>query len=107
MGFVWVQVWDTEVAEPAVISLLNKIVSVTLSKQPCSASSSCDIVIPFQEQDTVLGNAIKPQSIISCPFSSSSHRMVPQLSYMHLGMDMSMLWRSYWQQGLIFTIKVK
>ena len=34
MGCVWVQDWDIEVAEPAVISLLNQMVSVTLSKLP-------------------------------------------------------------------------
>ena len=32
MGWVWD--WNAEVAEPAVISLLNLIVSVTLSKLP-------------------------------------------------------------------------
>ena len=32
MGWVWVQDLDTEVAEPAVISLINQTVSVTLSK---------------------------------------------------------------------------
>ena len=37
--------------------------------QPCSASCSCNFtVIPFQEQDTVLSNEIKPQSIISLSF---------------------------------------
>ena len=34
MGQVWVWDWDTEVAEPAVISLLNQTVSVNLSKLP-------------------------------------------------------------------------
>ena len=34
MGCVLVQDWDTEVAEPAVISLLNQTVSVSLSKLP-------------------------------------------------------------------------
>ena len=34
MGCIWVQDWDAEVAEPAVISLLNQTVSVTLSKLP-------------------------------------------------------------------------
>ena len=34
MGCVWVRDWDTEVVEPAVISLLNQTVSVTLSKLP-------------------------------------------------------------------------
>ena len=32
MGWVWAQDRDTEVAEPAVISLLNQTISVTLSK---------------------------------------------------------------------------
>ena len=98
MGWVWD--WNAEVAEPAVLCQ-------NYHREPCCASSSWDIVIPLQEHDTVHSNEIKPQSIISCPFSSSSHRMVPQLSYVHLGMDMSMLWRSYWQQGLILTIKIK
>ena len=31
--------------------------------------------MPFQEQDAVLSNETKPQSIISCPFSSC-HKMV-------------------------------
>ena len=95
-------------AEPTVI---NQMVSVTLStyhRDPYSASSSCDlVVIPSQEQDTALSNDIKPQSIISCPFfSSSSHRMVSQLSFVHLKRDMSMLWRSYWQQGPIMTMTI-
>jgi len=34
----------------------------------------------FQEQDTVLSSEIKPQSIISCPFSYFSHSIVRQLS---------------------------
>ena len=34
MGQEWVWDWDSEVAEPAVISLLNQTVSVSLSKLP-------------------------------------------------------------------------
>jgi len=67
--------------------------------------TSC--AVPFQEQNAVLSSETKPQFIISCPFSSSSHSLVGQLSYVHLRMDMPMLWRSYWQQGLILTIKIK
>ena len=34
MGWVWVRDWDAEVTKPTVISLLNQMVSVTLSKLP-------------------------------------------------------------------------
>ena len=65
MGWVWD--WDTEVAVPTVISLLNQMVSVTLSKLPQRTlhRKLCDIVvIPFQEETA----ETKPQSIISRPF---------------------------------------
>ena len=60
----------------------------------------------FQEEDTALSNETKPQFIICHPFTSS-HSMVSQLSYWHLRMDMTMLWKSYWQQEPILTIKIK
>ena len=76
MGCVGVQDWDTEVAEQQsfhYITRLYLLLCQNYHREPCAASSSCDIiVIPFHKQDTVLSNETKPQSIMSCPFSSSS-----------------------------------
>ena len=79
MGWVWV--WETEVAEPTVISLLK----------PDGVCYSVKTITENLVVQVPLNNETNPQSIISCPFSSSFHRRAGQLSYGLLCMDMTML----------------
>ena len=64
------------------------------------------ISLLYHFRNKTLSLIMRPNpSPLSRPFSS--HSMLGQLSWWHLTMDTPMLWRSYWQQGLIPTIKIK
>ena len=62
--------WDTEVAEPTIIPLLNQTVSVTLSKLPQNlvAQTLHLTLLLYYFRNKTLTLVMRPTPIVSCPF---------------------------------------